>query len=78
LIEPSTLTLSEEEPPRPLGERAGVRGASGTITFFPYVPEAPKTKSGEQIDLQHRNNISPEELSSYSPAIVEREKLKNS
>jgi NADH-quinone oxidoreductase subunit G len=74
LIEPSTLPL-KEDPPRPLGERAGVRGNSGKITFFPYVPETSKPKNGEQIDIPFRDSFSPEELSSYAPAIVERTKL---
>jgi len=80
LIEPVTLPSSLPsreglEPPRPLRERAGVRGDSGKITFFKYVPEASKPKAGEQIDLQLRNSLDLEELSSYSPAIVERAKL---
>jgi NADH-quinone oxidoreductase subunit G len=75
LLEPSTLILREEEPPRPLRERAGVRGDSGKITFFSYVPEAAKPNADEQIDRQFRDSFSLEELSSYSPAIVERAKL---
>jgi hypothetical protein len=86
---PSSLPSREGlEPPRPesntssplAGEDRGegdndVRGTSGNITFFPYIPEASKSTAGEQIDLQLRNNLSLEELSSYSPTIVEREKL---
>ncbi len=77
-IEPVTLPSSLPsreglEPPLPSRERAGVRGDSGKITFFQYI--APKPKAGEQLDLQLPDSLSPEELSSYSPAIVERAKL---
>ena len=75
LLEPSTLILREEEPPRPLRERVGVRGDSGKITFFPYVLETSKPNADEQIDLQLQNSLGLEELSGYSPAIVERAKL---
>ncbi len=88
LIEPVTLPSSlpsregQQIIPSTLeGEGQGegdkdVRGDSSTITFFPYI--ASKPKAGEQIDLQFQDSFCPEELSSYSPAIVERAKLKNS
>ena len=90
LIEPATLPSSlpsregQQIIPSPLeGEGQGegdkeVRGDSGTITFFPYIPETSKLNAGEQINLQLRYSFSTEELSSYSPAIIERAKLKKS
>jgi NADH-quinone oxidoreductase subunit G len=55
-----------------------VRGDSNTITFFQDIPEAFKPKDGEQIDIPFQNNFGSEELSSYSPSIVERTKLTHS
>jgi NADH-quinone oxidoreductase subunit G len=54
-----------------------VRGDSSTITFFQDIPEAFKPKDGEQIDIPFQNNFGSEELSGYSPSIVERAKLIN-
>jgi hypothetical protein len=76
MIEPIIHTSGEEELPRPLGERAGVRGDSG-ITFFQDVPKAFKPKDGEQLVMPLYHSFGPEELSGYSPSIVEREKLIN-
>ncbi len=83
LIDPVTLPSSLPsreglQPPLPSGERAGVRGISGKITFFQYVPESSKPKDNEQLDIQFQDKFSPDELSSYSPAIVEHAKLINS
>jgi NADH-quinone oxidoreductase subunit G len=54
-----------------------VRGDSSTINFFQDIPEAFKPKDGEQIDILFQNNFGSEELSGYSPSIVERAKLIN-
>ena len=76
LIEPATLPSSlpsrEGEPPRPLGERAGVRGVSGAITFFRNVPEAFKPKSGEWLLVPLYHIFGSEELSVLAPGIAER------
>jgi NADH-quinone oxidoreductase subunit G len=76
LIEPATLPSSlpsrEGEPPRPLGERAGVRGISGAITFFRNAPEAFKPKAGEWLIVPLSHIFGSEELSIHSPGIAER------
>jgi NADH-quinone oxidoreductase subunit G len=74
LIEPRTLPSPLEGEGQGEGDKYAT-GDSGKITFFPYISETSKPKSGEQIDRPSRENSGLEELSSYSPAIVEREKL---
>jgi NADH-quinone oxidoreductase subunit G len=88
LIEPFSFLSSKRQPTRlpqsdisspPEGAGTGkvgsdAREGSRTINYFSYVPEASKPRSGEQIGLPLRDN-SLEELSSYSPAIVDHAHL---
>ncbi len=91
LIEPSTLpsslpsreghTLPEFNMSSPLvGEDKGegdkdLRGDSGIIVYFQDIPEAFKPAGGEQPAIPLSNSFGLEELSGYSPSIVERAKL---
>jgi NADH-quinone oxidoreductase subunit G len=64
-----------EKPSLPSGERAGVRG---TIAYFQNLPGAAKSKNDEQLAMPLYHSFGSEELSSYSPSIVERAKLMKS
>ncbi len=52
-----------------------VRGDTGRIIYFQDIPAAFKPKDSEQIDIPFRDSFGLEELSGYSPSIVERAKL---
>ncbi|HLE40511.1 MAG TPA: molybdopterin-dependent oxidoreductase, partial [Nitrospirota bacterium] len=71
---PSSLPSREgQQLPRPLGERAGVRGVTGAnIGFFQNVPEPFKPRAGEWLLVPLYHIFGFEELSVLSPGIVER------
>jgi NADH-quinone oxidoreductase subunit G len=52
--------------------------ADSGITYFQDIPEAFKPKNGEQLVMPLYHSICLEELSGYSPSIVERATLMNS
>ena len=71
---PSSLPSREgQQLPRPLGERAGVRGVTGAnIGFFQNDPEPFKPRAGEWLLVPLYHIFGFEELSVLSPGIVER------
>ncbi len=72
LIEPCAFPL---KPPLPSGERAG---AAGMITYFQNIPGAVKPRDNGQLSMPLYHCFGSEELSGYSPPIVERATLINS